>query len=609
MSPCPVRRARAFCVLPVLVGLFILRAIAETNSTAQERVEQLWNAALQAQQAQRFDDAINLYTKILTLKPGMIEAELNLGLMYQVKGDLSHALPLFQQVLKASPHLYPPNLLAGLDYLKQGMPDRALPLLDKAVTLNPRDAKAQAGFANSNLQLQRYAVAQQHFQTAVELDPKNSDGWYGLGVTYLSIEKQVDSDFRHTRNPYRTLLVAQSELQQGRFPHAADLFQSVLQQHSEIGCTHSLLGLSYLGDGKTDMADHEFRQDWDDNTHQGCLLAKVGLGAEAARRGQTSLAIQNVREASEIDARAVRASFHWVSSYFSEAKLDHPIRQMEAAAEPPKDTLAGPPESLFNSGRYTSCTASLLTAPLKTLQLDQLGLLSRCSSYAAQDKTVLDATAAILAQRPEDAEATYWRILSLERLGLVSLANAAELKPDSVSLHMIFGNTLRSQGNFADAADEYRKAIAVQHSFIPAHLGLAQDLYWDDKRDEAETEVRIVLQANPADPEANYLLGRILLTHDPDAALEHLTIGLQISSERKPEVHAALSKAYELKGNLGQAIAELDQSLVGDEDGSYHYRLARLLEKTGDRQAAAQALQQSRRIRAQSDAATLGRSD
>jgi tetratricopeptide (TPR) repeat protein len=164
---------------------------------------------------------------------------------------------------------------------------------------------------------------------------------------------------------------------------------------------------------------------------------------------------------------------------------------------------------------------------------------------------------------------------------------------------------LRGKGDFSEGAAEYRKAIALKPEFLAAHMGLARDLYSDDNREGSEHELQYVLNANPSDPEANYLTGEILVSRQQFAeALPLLLKGLHAAPEELPHVHASLSKVYADRGELARAIAEIKQALPGDVDGSYHHRLGRLYFQAEDRAASAQAMQQSAKLHRQNDAST-----
>ena len=586
-----------------LVIVLVLSAGAGWPQTAEgsrARVEQLWREALTAQQAQQYDKAIALYREALAIDPELVEAEVNLGLMYQLKSELEPAIACFKLALRQAPDLYAPNLLTGLDYQRLSQPEQSLPYLSKSVALQPKDAKAVLGLANSDLQLHRYGLARELFARAVELDGRSAEAWYGLGASYFSLEKEAESRMRSERTVFRTLLLAQSELQQGQRAHAIELFKTSLAQNPPVLCSRADLGFAYLEDGQAASAEREFQ------SSGGCLAGRLGLAALAAERGQPDRAVSELRAATAVDAAAVRTASDQFLPYFAKAGREADARQaMEQSGETPPASLSA--TDLFHSGRYSSC-AQLLASRLHELKRPELEMLAECAYYAGNDSLVLQATDSVLKTAPDDAEALYWRISSLGRLGLLSLATATGIKPDSVSLHMMYADMLRSKNNFSQAEEEYRKAIALDAKFLPAHASLARTLYWDNKRDEAEAEAQVVLRADPAEPDANYVMGDVLVARQEfDRALPFLSAALRVPAEERPHVHAELSKVYDQQGQLARAIAELKQALAADADGSYHYRLARLLERAGEHSAAMQAMTQSRQLRAQSDEISLVR--
>lgn len=605
-----MRSARLlFCLVlaAALMACPMICAGTLPDESTESRIEALWRAASAAQQEQQYGRAATLYQQILVLHPGLNEAEVNLGLMYQLTGDLHAAIVCFQHVVTRSPELYAPNLMAGLDYLKLDSPKVALPYLQRALAAKPTDTKARVGLANCYLQLRRYAEAQKNFSRAIELDSKDADAWYGLGATYLSIEKEAEAKIGRSSSPLGSVLLGESYLQQGRFAKAIKILKPVVDMSPAAPCAHSLLGFAYLRDAKPDDAALQFQMDWNPQRRAGCLLAKLGLVALDADRADTDAALRELRETVDIDAEFVRnnTEFFWNDLVKAgvETKESEIIAQHGPDDLPPAlPKLAG---SYLNNGQYSACSAAL-TAASSPLIPQQLRLLSRCSYYVGRDDLVVNATDLLLKAHPDDPEALYWRIESVGRLGLAALTKATDINPDSASLHVLSGDMLRGKGDFSEGAAEYRKAIALKPEFLAAHVGLARDLYSDDDRAGAEHELQYVLNANPSDPEANYLMGEILVSRDQFAeALPLLLKGLHAAPEELPYVHASLSKVYADQGELARAISEIKQALPGDVDGSYHYRLGRLYLHAGDRAASAQAMQQSVKLQRQNDAKNL----
>lgn len=599
------RRLSRHALLAVIIGCSIVYSCGTSAQSAEVTVGQLSKEASAAQQSQQYSHAATLYRKILLLQPDFMEAEVNLGLMLHLSGDFKAAIATFQHVLAKHGDLFAPNLLTGLDYLKLDNPSLALPYLQKATDEKPDQAEARVGLANSYLQLKRYSEALEQFTRTTQLDGKNATAWYGLGATYLSMEKEMEPGLQHSQSPYRALLLGQSYLQQGKADKAIATLSAVVGSPHAVPCAHTYLGFAYLKASKLDDAAQQFQLDWNSRSGEGCLLAKLGLAALDANRNDTLNALRELNEAVESDMLFVQSNADLFLGDMVKAGADARARAILTMNQPsalPSAGTASAADSLKH-GHYAACSSSLNDSFAK-LSAPDLRSVALCSYYIGRDDIVMNATAKILKDAPADAEALYWRIQSAERLGLAALAEATNINPNSASLHALTGDMLREKGDLAEAADEYRKAIAVKPEFLSAHLGLARVLNSDHKSDDAEHELQYVLTANPDDPEANYLMGEILVNRSNLAdALSFLLKALHVTPEELPYVHADLSQVYEDRGDLPQAIAELKQALSIDVDGSFYFRLGRLYARTGDRSAAAQALDQSAKLRRQADAA------
>jgi tetratricopeptide (TPR) repeat protein len=606
-----IRAARQlilFAIALALPGGWSLCACAMQQPPAAEAsIESLWAEASQAQHAQQYARAASLYRQILKLQPGLTEAEVNLCLMLHLEGNLKDAIGCFEHVLVRKPDLFVPNFLAGMDYLKLDNPALALPYLERATKEKPDQIEARVGLANSYLQLEKFSPALEQFTRATDLNPKYADAWYGLGATYLSIEKQIEGDLRHSSSPYRLVLLGESYLQQGQTQKAVAMLSSAAAAQSPAPCARSILGFALLRSSKLNEAAQQFQLDWDSHSEEGCLLAELGMTALDAQRGETEDALLELRHAAEIDFAFAQANVDWYLSEMVKAGMEAQTRSIleEKHASSSPFARSASAAGLLKKGLYSACSAAL-AEPRTPATRENLRLQSLCSFYAGRDDLVLSATGTILSRSPGDPAALYWRIQSMERAGLEALTRGSELNPESPSLHALLGNMLRAKGDLSEAAGEYKKAIDIKPDFIAAHLGLARDLYSDQKPAEAESEVQYVLVASPNDAEANYLMGEILVNRRALAqALPFLLKALNVSPEELPYVHADLSAVYDDSGNIEQAIAEIKQAVPVDVDGSYYYRLGRLYMKSGNRAAATEALNQAAQLRHTSDAASL----
>ena len=111
-------------------------------------------------------------------------------------------------------------------------------------------------------------------------------------------------------------------------------------------------------------------------------------------------------------------------------------------------------------------------------------------------------------------------------------------------IHLGRGRTALEAKRFADAADEFRKAIAAKPDSRAAHLNLATTLVQMNDLNAAITEFRTVLRLEPDNANAHFNLAIVLATQNEDrAAIEELQALLKSNPE---DLSARLFLAREL---------------------------------------------------------------
>ncbi len=117
--------------------------------------------------------------------------------------------------------------------------------------------------------------------------------------------------------------------------------------------------------------------------------------------------------------------------------------------------------------------------------------------------------------------------------------------------------------------------------------------------------IQNALAQNPSDAEANYIMGEVLFAeHKYSEAESYLKTGLTTRAELIPRIHALLGQVYASQGDTQHAIAEYKLGLPSDDDGSVHYQLGRLYQKTGESKLAAQAFADSKALNQRKQTAT-----
>jgi tetratricopeptide (TPR) repeat protein len=185
-----------------------------------------------------------------------------------------------------------------------------------------------------------------------------------------------------------------------------------------------------------------------------------------------------------------------------------------------------------------------------------------------------------------------------------------EVLGEQSQLHVIIGRAYRQSGLLQDAAEEFRKAIALDARFPRAHyyLGMTYLLDEDQKKlAEALEEFKIEVSANPDEFLGNYYLGVVYnFQRQWELALPFLQKASAIQPNN-PDPYFQLGQTYQELNNHQQAIEVLKKAIALNPDlahnkgqvTSAHHRLAQSFLRTGQTEAGNRELQISSELKAQ----------
>lgn len=107
------------------------------------------------------------------------------------------------------------------------------------------------------------------------------------------------------------------------------------------------------------------------------------------------------------------------------------------------------------------------------------------------------------------------------------------------------------------AAELYRRAIALRPRFAAANLGLARVLLDLNDYNTALEEIERARRARPVYPEASAVEGRILrMAADTNAAIDSFRRAIREARGFQPEAHTGLAILLEEKGRYEEAVEE-----------------------------------------------------
>jgi predicted Zn-dependent protease len=207
-----------------------------------------------------------------------------------------------------------------------------------------------------------------------------------------------------------------------------------------------------------------------------------------------------------------------------------------------------------------------------------------CAFAAGRHREVLAA-----ASKQTTAAASYWMAKASNDLAVEAFGRLAALPPSAPG-HEWVAAQKRSEGQYAESADDWRKAIALAPHDPRLKLELAITLRLNQELAEAQQVLEGALRSEPDSPDGSYLLGDVLLARSqPEAAIPHLEKAVRLAP-RLLEARSALGRAYALVGRPADAIPHLERALPTDTDGSLRLQLARAHQAAGQAEAARRAL-------------------
>jgi tetratricopeptide (TPR) repeat protein len=577
-------------------------------------------AAQEAQTARDYAAAEKEYQAVLKIDPGFAEIHMNLGLVYQLQDRRKEAIQQFQAALKLKPKLTGANFFLGVDYCKEGDGAAAIPFLKTALVQHPEQVEIWSWMANAQEMTGDFRGEIVTLNRALKLHPQNVDLLYLLGQSYEHLGKQQVANLKRAApNSVRTeQLVAEGYAASNEWPSAVIHFQNALEKNSNIAGLHVRLGEVYLHGGKVKQATAEFERELQKNPTN--LRARVRRGEVSLLRGEISDALKDWNEVITTDRRQAEQILGMRENGFGDTAMEQLPEALQShlddAANAMKENQS--PAAMFarafiESQKGHSDAAALQESPLsasracapgdfrKLLGIQAYSRLANCLTtnpspripgdlqMQAVDGLVqvgeYEPALKILDSLPEgkrrDSEAAYWRARCYEKLATAAYFRLYQADPKSFRVHELLGDLAASRNDDTKAIEEYRAALALNANAPNLHYSLGHVLWKDLAVPEARVELETELELNPRHVGALHDLGdSYLLEHHPEKALPYLMRASEANPEN-PDIHRDLGTAYVQLKDYAKAESEYKIGLAGDQDGSVHYKLAKVYQSLG----------------------------
>ncbi|HEX6895363.1 MAG TPA: tetratricopeptide repeat protein [Bryobacteraceae bacterium] len=392
-------------------------------------------------------------------------------------GHLPEAAAALEKLVREVPTNFEVHELLGLIYSEQSQDALANQHLQTAVRLNPGSAAARTNLAANLVHLGKLEDAQAQLKRAVTLEPRNYDANHNLGEIYVRMGKITDAV------PF---LRAAQQVKPTAYDNGYDL------------------GMAYLATGKLEPGRQLVRSliKTKDTAELHNLLAQI-----EEKDGNYLVAVNEFETAAHQEPSETNI-FDWGSELLLHRTLEPAIEVFRKAAEryPNSPRIAiGLGIALYSRGNYDEALQALLRASdLSPSDPRCYFFLSKAyDSSPSQADQVIQRFRRFSELQPANARAYYYYAMSLwkgkraqdpdlDRHQIETLLQkAVSLDPKLADAQLQLGNLYSDQARYGNAIPQYQAALAVNPDLADAHYRLAQAYVHTSAKEKAQEQFAI----------------------------------------------------------------------------------------------------------------------
>ena len=282
----PLTRHGALHIVAFYLSFGALAAVMGTTAGAtqtQSNVEVLLEQARSEEKTGDYAAAERIYRQALALAPDSLEALKRLGILEQTELKFDDSIRLFHQVL-ASDARYPGvNFFLGVSYFGKNDFNQSIDSFGRELeTPNPHPrSHYYLGLAFESSGRIEEAISQ--LNQSLAQNPKDADALYELARIYknaslrsIELLKALDQDSFQLH-----ALMGEVYADEERYPEAVEEYQAALAKRPDARGMHYAIGVAYWAQQRTDLAEKEFKDAWNENPND--ALTNLYLGDIAVR--------------------------------------------------------------------------------------------------------------------------------------------------------------------------------------------------------------------------------------------------------------------------------------------------------------------------------------
>jgi len=209
----------------------------------------------------RTAEAIEAYSKAISLRPDYVEAHHNVGLLLADQGKFEEAIAHYNAALETDPESADLHDDLGLALSKLGKTQEAIGHFNEAIRINPKSASAHDNLGTAFYGLGRMDEAIEHYSRAIELKPDDPVPHNNLGNIF-AIQGQPEKAIEHYEislnfkpdDPETLNNMANALAALNRFAQATERYKQALKAAPNDAGIYCNLGICLKQQGRIDEA-------------------------------------------------------------------------------------------------------------------------------------------------------------------------------------------------------------------------------------------------------------------------------------------------------------------------------------------------------------------
>ena len=142
----------------------------------------------------RYQEAVEICNRVLSVIPDDADGYYNRGLAYLRMEDYRRAIQEFEQVTRLNPNAVDSRINRGLALLTMGQPREALQAYDEIVKLDPENAAGYNGRGAAYFDQGQFERSIREFDTAIGLDPRLGYAYSNRAMSHIRLGRYEEAE-------------------------------------------------------------------------------------------------------------------------------------------------------------------------------------------------------------------------------------------------------------------------------------------------------------------------------------------------------------------------------------------------------------------------------